>query len=120
MRHVGTAPGIWDDVRETSGSNANGWWRKRPDGIIEQGGTVALSNGTGTVTFPIPFPSACQKMDLTPLSVASGTNSSVDAWLSAVPTKTSATINGRNAGTVLGVLTISAGAFSVMWSASGA
>ncbi|MHB1952935.1 MAG: gp53-like domain-containing protein [Sulfobacillus sp.] len=40
----------------TNGSNANGSWRKTPDGYIEQWGMVTMAATSETVTFPIPFP----------------------------------------------------------------
>lgn len=51
---------IADVVRSshyTSGGNANGYWRKTPDGIIEQWGICATVAGEGPVVqnFPIPF-----------------------------------------------------------------
>jgi len=44
----------------THGSNANGFWTKRPDGIIEQYGITAAftSEGGKTITLPIPFTSS--------------------------------------------------------------
>ena len=44
----------------TFGSNANGYWEKRANGVIEQWGSVAIPTGGGSVdtvniTFPIPF-----------------------------------------------------------------
>jgi len=43
-----------------NGSNANGYWRKTPDGVIEQWGVVTGSFGEGPVyrDFPIPFTEA--------------------------------------------------------------
>lgn len=46
------------------GENANGFWEKRPNGVIEQWGSTPIASGgssvTGTITFPIPFPTACK------------------------------------------------------------
>jgi len=40
----------------TTGSNANGYWEKRPNGMIEQWGTAtALDPWSGDLAFPIPF-----------------------------------------------------------------
>jgi hypothetical protein len=58
-----TAGGIADFTQIgqfTSGSNSNGFWRKSPDGFIEQFGSGNLPNSGATVsvvtiTFPIPF-----------------------------------------------------------------
>ncbi len=107
-----------DALGYTSGSNTNGSWRKDPDGTIEQFGTVTLSNGTATVTFPIPFPNGCTHVDPVPVS-ASVTGASVSAWLNAQPTKTGVVINGRSFTSVLGVLNIGLGAFDVKWHAIG-
>lgn len=102
----------------TTGSNASGTWRRDPDGTIEQFGTVTLANGTATVTFPLPFPNGCTHVDPVPVS-ASVAGASVNAWLSAQPTKTSVTISGRSFTTLLGVLNIGLGAFDVKWHAIG-
>ncbi|MBV8047900.1 MAG: hypothetical protein JO171_12135 [Paludibacterium sp.] len=40
-------------------SNANGTAIQLPGGYILQFGTVTTSSGSGTVTFPAPFPNAC-------------------------------------------------------------
>ncbi len=42
------------------GSNANGYWERRPNGVIEQWGTIngPFSEGQQFVTFPIPFTNA--------------------------------------------------------------
>lgn len=101
-----------------TGSNANGSWRKDPDGTIEQFGTVTLANGTATVTFPIPFPNGCAHVDPVPVS-GSVAGASVSAWLNAPPTKTGAVINGRSFTSLLGVLNIGLGAFDVKWHAIG-
>ena len=39
----------------TSGSNANGSWRKDPDGLITQFGTMTITGSSATLIFPIPF-----------------------------------------------------------------
>ncbi|WP_376784307.1 gp53-like domain-containing protein [Atlantibacter subterraneus] len=44
-------------------------WRKTVDGYIEQWGTSASAvAGQVTVTFPIPFPSSCESVQLTEIS----------------------------------------------------
>ncbi|WP_010546002.1 gp53-like domain-containing protein [Sphingomonas elodea] len=42
------------------GSNANGYWERRPNGVIEQWGTIngPFTEGQQFVTFPIPFTNA--------------------------------------------------------------
>jgi hypothetical protein len=53
--------GFMDDPARF-GSNANGFYEKRPNGVLEQWGYVAIpgggSNTTGTITFPVPFTDA--------------------------------------------------------------
>lgn len=107
-----------DTLGYTTGSNANGSWRKDPDGTIEQFGTVTLVNGAATVTFPLPFPNACTHVDPVPIS-ASVAGASVSAWLNAQPSKTGAVINGRSFTSLLGVLNIGLGSFDVKWHAIG-
>lgn len=52
------------------GSNSNGRWRKYPDGTIEQWGKIdlaaaAVSAITGTITYPIAFPTSVDCLQLT-------------------------------------------------------
>lgn len=58
-RDVGTGANQIPDMSNfTSGSGANGWWRKGPDGVIEQYGLISNMSSTGiTPAFPIAFPS---------------------------------------------------------------
>lgn len=72
-----------------------------------------------TVTFPIPFPTACFHVDPVPVVAGSASNAGVNAWLASAPTKTQAVIVGRAMNTVLGVLSLSSGAFDVRWHAIG-
>ncbi len=66
----------------SSGSNANGYWEKRPDGnggfIIEQWGIAGPFTGEGghTVTFPIDFPNACTLVECNVIN--NGSNPSMD------------------------------------------
>lgn len=55
----------------TSGSNSNGNWEKNPIGTIRQWGYIStdINGGTLAVTFPIPFPTACQAVLVTTESV---------------------------------------------------
>jgi hypothetical protein len=62
----------------TSGSNANGNWRKSPDGFIEQWGNLVVSTSGSTVTFPIAFPTACQEVYVS----VNDTGASLATWQS--------------------------------------
>lgn len=55
----------------TSGSNANGFWYKLPNGIIEQYGRIPTGGGGGLQahTFPIPFPVSCDSISGTACAV---------------------------------------------------
>lgn len=55
----------------TSGSNANGFWYKLPNGIIEQYGRIPTGGGGGlqSRTFPIPFPTSCDSISGTACAV---------------------------------------------------
>lgn len=110
--------GVVLEVNDAAVSDTNPLPVKAPDGIIEQFGTVTLSNGTVTVTFPLAFPNACFHVDPVPVST-SVAGTSVSAWLNAVPSKTGVTINGRSFTTVLGVLNIGLGSFDLKWHAIG-
>ena len=81
-----TAPGY------TSGSNANGYWQKDPNGKIEQWG-IGPSTGPGTrnvlITFPIAFSSAVTIAVTLSAIWLSGQNSSI-----AQQEQGSVTING--------------------------
>lgn len=61
------ALGQFTNSRGTTG------WRKLPDGSIEQWGTGATTSGSGTVTFPIPFPNSAESA----LAILTGTSSGV-------------------------------------------
>lgn len=57
-RNVGTGSNQVPDMSSfTSGSGVNGWWKKGPDGVIEQYGIIPGMTSTGiTSAFPIAFP----------------------------------------------------------------
>jgi len=64
----------------TSGSNANGYWRKLPDGTIEQWGNNPTVAGEGAITqaFPIAFTDLNSiAVDIT---IKSNRNTSNDMW----------------------------------------
>lgn len=65
------------------GSNANGYYEKRANGVIEQWGKVVASLGQGAVavTFPIPFTDANSVM-VSPVAMNSGggTGTGLDIW----------------------------------------
>lgn len=60
----------------TSGSNGNGYWRKHPDGTIEQWGHYAGGAAAPTLTFPIEWPTACESLQTTAVSTTNSTPSS--------------------------------------------
>ena len=60
----------------TSGSNANGHWRKHPDGTIEQWGYYPGGSSNPTLTFPIEWPTACEALNVTALSTTNSTPAS--------------------------------------------
>ncbi|WP_449471995.1 gp53-like domain-containing protein [Sphingobium chungangianum] len=63
------------------GSNANGYWEKTPNGIIEQWGTVTGTFGEGPVaqSFPIPFTDlASVNVQVTAINPAGSTSN--DIW----------------------------------------
>jgi hypothetical protein len=67
----------------TFGSNSNGWWEKKPNGIIYQFGFVlgSFTEGTQTVTLPIAFPGSF--IWSAGVVINSGPGSTVDYWLQA-------------------------------------
>ncbi|BBR21454.1 hypothetical protein [Klebsiella sp. WP3-S18-ESBL-05] len=61
----------------TSGGTPTGRWRRTPDGVIEQWGTVdVLDNQVVTVNFPVAFPTAVEAINITPIT--DGPNSNTD------------------------------------------
>lgn len=70
-------------------------WRKFPDGIVEQWGTVKVNATAGknsfTITFPIAFPSACYNLILSISSVSTSATSYNYVWSANAPTATGAT-----------------------------
>lgn len=77
----------------TSGSNANGNWRKSPDGTIEQSGVASTSGGVVTITFPIPFPTACFGVHPVERSSSTWTTSNITVYGAQTPTLTNCVIN---------------------------
>ena len=82
-------------VDGTSSISANGWTRL-PNGLIIQWGThlTAMANySASTVTFPIPFPTACFTVQLTARAVTTAANGSATLEngikLNGTPTTTS-------------------------------
>ncbi|WP_313048800.1 gp53-like domain-containing protein [Atlantibacter subterraneus] len=72
-------------VKPLSGAN----WRQTADGYIEQWGTSAGAvSGRATVTFPIPFPSACESIQLTEISGGSPGDGTISWGLNPAFTKT--------------------------------
>lgn len=56
------------DRSDWSGSFGTTGWRKHPDGIIEQWGSLTTASGVANVTFPIAFPSQVHTILLTDAS----------------------------------------------------
>ena len=80
----------------TSGSNANGKWRKEPDGtIIQTGNFVCNAQGYVTVTFPIPFTTKCDYVNTVPVFKDMVQSTSVNTVLYDMPALTSFTVYGR-------------------------
>ena len=75
-----------------SGSNANGFWEKRPSGIIEQWGTFvgAVTEGHYTFTFPIQFPNSCDNVQALVVNNSSASNQDIWAQWDQAGTNTSA------------------------------
>lgn len=52
-----------------SGGTPTGRWRRSPDGLIEQWGTVdVLDNQVVTVNFPVAFPTEAESLQVTAVS----------------------------------------------------
>lgn len=69
LSNIGTASGNIPDMESfKSGSNANSFWYKFPNGMFMVGGyatgVVSGSSGNG-VYFPVPFPNACSSVTVT-------------------------------------------------------
>lgn len=71
----------------TSGSNGNGFWSRRPDGVIEQWGRFATSGLENyyTVTFPIAFTNAAS-ISISATAVLRNSNDDVFPAISGSPT----------------------------------
>lgn len=83
---AGASPGA-GYVLETDatkfGNNANGYWEKRPNGVIEQWGRVTGSFGEGSNTkaFPIAFTDAASVVvHVWSINADGGTGTSRDIW----------------------------------------
>ena len=102
-RDVGTgANQIPDMSKFTSGSGANGWWIKGPDGVIEQYGLISNMSSTGiTPAFPIAFPSEMRSFTIGVTGNAGADNYPI-ATVSLVPAfgskLTHFTVTGYNTG----------------------
>lgn len=116
---AGASPGA-GYVLETDatkfGSDANGYWEKRPNGVIEQWGKVTgtLSQGAVSHTFPEPFTDgASVNVMVIALNASSGTGTSSDFFaqiISASDTGFSAMIQYADTGS---------GCSGYMWRAIG-
>ncbi|SOE82101.1 hypothetical protein SAMN05446927_5412 [Caballeronia arationis] len=99
-----------------TGSNANGWWRKLPNGSIEQWGTGTTASGTAAITFPIPFPSECNGVTPTESNASSWSASNLTVYGTASKSLTGAVINSL---TWNGTAFITASGGSFFWRAVG-
>ncbi|MDP1630155.1 MAG: hypothetical protein Q8L66_01895, partial [Caulobacter sp.] len=52
---------------DDQGSNANGWWRRNPDGTIDQWGVYNGNSPHPGISFPLEFPTACENVQITAL-----------------------------------------------------
>lgn len=77
----------------TTGSNANGWWRKLPNGSIEQWGAGTTTSGSSAITFPIPFPVECDGVTPSESNASSWTASNLTVYGVASKSLTGAVIN---------------------------
>ena len=87
-------------VNPSSGSNANGHWRKNPDGTIDQWGittSVSTADGNAAITFPIAFPSAVESVTANATWTRGGTYASV-ASLNGPPTAAGASFTAWSSG----------------------
>lgn len=102
-RDVGTGANQIPDMSNfTSGSGANGWWRKGPDGVIEQYGLISNMSSKGiTPAFPIAFPSEMRSFTIGVTGNAGADNYPI-ATVSLVPAfgskLTHFTVTGYNTG----------------------
>lgn len=71
------------------GSNANGYWERRPNGVIEQWGTIngPFTEGQQSVTFPIPFTNA-DSVNISATGVNSFANNRYDITIQRVSRST--------------------------------
>lgn len=71
------------------GSNGNGYWERRPNGVIEQWGTIngPFSEGQQFVTFPIPFSDA-NSINISATGVNSFANNRYDITIQRVSRST--------------------------------
>jgi hypothetical protein len=53
---------------------ATEWWRKSPDGFIEQGGKIGTGEADITITFPVAFTTVCYGVFITYNVNAGGNN----------------------------------------------
>lgn len=100
----------------SSGSNANGKWRKFGDGRIEQWGTVVTVAGVATVTFPIAFTSTVDNVSAN-VSDAPGGGNFINIAQAHSETLTQMTIKAMEISTVPAVALLAAN--DVHWRATG-
>ena len=88
-----------------------------PGGAVLKGGTLAITNGTGTLTFPVAFPTTCVSVTATYYSTTASTTSSFSVTVSAY-SKTAFSIDASALGGT-GTLGITAANGTVLWQAVG-
>jgi hypothetical protein len=77
----------------TTQALASPGYMKFSNGLVLNFGTGSTSSGTGSVTFALPFPTACLNVMLTVSGSATATDNALIA--SSAPTKTGANVYGN-------------------------
>ena len=87
-----------------------------PGGAILKAGTLVITNGVGTLTFPAPFPTACVSVTATFYSSTATTTSSFAITIKAYSTTAFTADVSALGGSVLG---ITAANGTILWQAVG-
>lgn len=80
----------------TSGNNANGYWVTDPTGTTTERGSITVTNGgatlaTGTITFPLTFPTALDSLVVSGGGYANGSSQDSETFYSAAQSTSGAT-----------------------------